>query len=53
MNLKSLIPVERDRTGTNPFMSLQREIDRLFDDFSVDSPPLPITARPRSCRAWM
>jgi HSP20 family protein len=38
MNLKSLIPVGRDRTGTNPFMSLQREIDRLFDDFSSGFP---------------
>ena len=38
MNLKSLIPVGRDRTGTNPFMSLQREIDRLFDDFSRGFP---------------
>jgi HSP20 family protein len=38
MNLKSLIPVGRDRTGANPFMSLQREIDRLFDDFSRGFP---------------
>ena len=37
MNLKSLIPVGRQRgvaRADNPFFSLQREIDRLFDDFS-------------------
>lgn len=37
MNLKSLIPVSRDRgvaRSDNPFISLQREIDRLFDDFA-------------------
>ncbi len=37
MNLKSLIPVGRDRgvaAPANPFVSLQREIDRLFDDFT-------------------
>ena len=37
MNLKSLIPVGRDRgvaAPANPFVSLQREIDRLFDDFA-------------------
>lgn len=38
MNLKSLIPVGRDRTAASPFMSLQREIDRLFDDFSRGFP---------------
>jgi len=41
MNLKSLIPVGRDRgtaASTSPFMSLQREIDRLFDDFSRGFP---------------
>jgi HSP20 family protein len=41
MNLKSLIPFGRDRTvagSSNPFMSLQREIDRLFDDFSRGMP---------------
>ena len=39
--LKSLIPVSRDRNVaglSNPFMSLQREIDRLFDDFSRGMP---------------
>jgi HSP20 family protein len=43
MNLKSLIPVGRDRalTGSgSPFMSLQREIDRLFDDFSRGFPTM-------------
>ena len=43
MNLKSLIPVGRQRTvarGDNPFFSLQNEIDRLFDDFSRGFPSL-------------
>jgi HSP20 family protein len=37
MNLKSLLPIGRDRgvaRSDNPFISLQREIDRLFDDFT-------------------
>jgi HSP20 family protein len=41
MNLRSLMPVGRDRTvarSDNPFMSLQREIDRLFDDFTRGFP---------------
>jgi len=38
MNLKSLIPVGRDRAVASPFMSLQREIDRLFEDFSRGFP---------------
>ena len=41
MNLKSLIPIGRDRNvarSDNPFMSLQREIDRLFDDFTRGFP---------------
>lgn len=41
MALKSLIPVTRDRGVSrmaNPFMSLQREIDRLFDDFTRGIP---------------
>ena len=44
MNLKSLVPVGRDRSVArreNPFMSLQREIDRLFDDFTRGFPSLP------------
>lgn len=43
MNLKSLIPIGRDRNvarSDNPFMSLQREIDRLFDDFTRGFPSL-------------
>jgi len=42
MNLKSLIPIGRDRNlagrEVHPFLSLQREIDRLFDDFSRGFP---------------
>lgn len=41
MNLRSLMPVGRDRNvarSDNPFMSLQREIDRLFDDFTRGFP---------------
>jgi HSP20 family protein len=41
MNLRSLIPIGRERSvarGDNPFMSLQREIDRLFDDFTRGLP---------------
>jgi HSP20 family protein len=41
MNLRSLIRVGRDRNvgrNDNPFMSLQREIDRLFDDFTRGFP---------------
>jgi HSP20 family protein len=37
MKLKSLIPVSRDRnfaSAFNPFLSLQREVEQLFDDFS-------------------
>jgi HSP20 family protein len=37
MTLKSLIPVNRDQgvaRGGNSFASLQREIDRLFEDFT-------------------
>ncbi len=44
MNLRSLIPVGRDRnvarSSDNPFMSLQREIDRLFEDFTRGFPVL-------------
>lgn len=40
MNLKSLIPVGRERgvAAANPFTSLQREIDRLFEDFTRGFP---------------
>jgi HSP20 family protein len=42
MNLKSLIPVNRDRgtAALNPFVSLQKEIDRLFDNFTGGFPGL-------------
>jgi HSP20 family protein len=41
MNLKSLIPVGRERSlGSQPFVSLQREIDRLFDEFTRGFPAL-------------
>jgi HSP20 family protein len=40
MNLKSLIPVGRDRSVASPFVSLQREVDRLFEDFSRGFPTL-------------
>ena len=40
MNLKSLIPVGRDRSVASSFMSLQREIDRLFEDFSRGFPTI-------------
>lgn len=39
MDLKSLIPVGRERSlSSQPFLSLQREIDRLFDDFTRGFP---------------
>jgi len=44
MSLKSLLPIGRDRgvaRSDNPFISLQREIDRLFDDFTSGFPTLP------------
>jgi HSP20 family protein len=44
MNLKSLIPIGRDRSVTRPefnvFDTLQREIDRVFADFSRGFPML-------------
>jgi HSP20 family protein len=44
MNLKSLMPVGRDRNavtaGYHPFASLQREIDRLFEDFTRGFPAM-------------
>ena len=45
MNLRSLIPIGRDRTVARhellpPFATLQREIDRLFDDFTRGWPAL-------------
>jgi len=44
MNLRSLMPIGRERSvarSDNPFMSLQREIDRLFDDFTRGFPAFP------------
>jgi len=44
MNLRSLMPIGRERSvarSDNPFMSLQREIDRLFDDFTRGFPAIP------------
>jgi HSP20 family protein len=48
MNLRSLIPM-RDRTAlarpdANPFGSLQREVDRLFEEFSRGLPMLATSA---------
>jgi HSP20 family protein len=40
MSLKSLIPIGRDRSVASPFMSLQHEIDRLFEDFSRGFPTI-------------
>jgi HSP20 family protein len=44
MNLRSLIPIGRERgvarRDINPFASLQREVDRLFDDFGRGFPTL-------------
>lgn len=43
MTLRSLLPVGRDRLAalkTEPFSSLHREIDRLFDDFARGFPAL-------------
>jgi HSP20 family protein len=41
MNLRSLIPVGRERSlASQPFVSLQREIDRLFDEFTRGFPTL-------------
>ena len=44
MNLKSMIPAGRDRRAAataNPFMSLPREVERLFEDFSRGFPSMP------------
>ena len=42
MKFPSLIPVGRDRGAvTQPFLSLQREIDRLFEDFTSGFPTMP------------
>jgi HSP20 family protein len=45
MNLKSLIPIGRERSlAAQPFFSLQREIDRLFDDFTRGFPAFTAAA---------
>jgi HSP20 family protein len=46
MKLRSLLPVSRERQGParfagEPFASLQREIDRLFEDFGRGFPSFP------------
>ena len=50
MNLKSLIPIGRERGMARPdlfpFTSLQREIDRLFEDFTRGFPALASTDAP-------
>ena len=41
MKMPSLIPVGRERSAfAQPFVSLQREIDRLFEDFTRGFPSL-------------
>jgi HSP20 family protein len=41
MGLRPLIPVGRERgLASQPFLSLQREIERLFDDFTRGVPAL-------------
>jgi HSP20 family protein len=43
MSLRSLIPIGRERAvtrGGEPFTSLQREIDRLFEDFTRGWPTM-------------
>ena len=51
MNLRSLIPIGRNREvaqhDTNPFVSLQREIDRLFEDFGRGFPAFGPSFGPR------
>lgn len=48
MNLRSLIPIGRSRDVArreySPFWSLQREIDRLFDDFTRGFPSFSMPA---------
>ncbi|MCC6888386.1 MAG: Hsp20/alpha crystallin family protein [Hyphomicrobiales bacterium] len=53
MNLRSLIPIGRSREvsrrdNDNPFFSLQREIDRLFDDFGRGFPSFGLQAGARN-----
>ena len=45
MKMSSLIPVGRERNAfAQPFLSLQREIDRLFEDFTRGFPNMPSIA---------
>jgi len=52
MNLRSLIPIGRSRDVArreySPFWSLQREIDRLFDDFTRGFPSFSTAASGRN-----
>jgi HSP20 family protein len=52
MNLRSLIPIGRGRDVArreySPFWSLQREIDRLFDDFTRGFPSFSTAASGRN-----
>jgi HSP20 family protein len=50
MNLRSLIPIGRERDvarrDINPFASLQREVDRLLEDFGRGFPAFSVSAFP-------
>ena len=51
MNLRSLIPVSRDRNAArrvdnDPFAALQNEVTRLFDDFSRGWPAMTTATAP-------
>ena len=54
MNLRSLIPIGRNREvaqrDTSPFVSLQREIDRLFEDFGRGFPAFGSSFGPRELK---
>lgn len=57
MNMRALVPFQ-DRQGMarsdlNLFGSLQREIDRLFDDFARGFGALAVPATEASCPAWI
>ncbi len=43
MNLRSLMPIGRDRTMA-PFETLQREVDRVFDEFTRGFPSFTLPA---------
>ena len=43
MKVTSLIPTGRDTAAAfHPFLSLQREVDRLFEDFGRGFPSMPV-----------